>query len=451
MKKSLLHTISILPRKLIFVLFLFIINYSLLTINCYSQWYKQTVPVNKTITGLKFIDTLRGWACTGGSPYDTSYILHTANGGSNWFIQYISNSPTSLVYYGALYAVDSNIIYAGGFNGATANLTKTTNGGINWTVIPTPTNMGIDDMQFMNKDSGWVCENVGFGPDVRTTTDGGLTWIVRTNGIAAQTQKIFFLNYNTGYCCANHFLYKTTNTGINWNLLYNFPYQVQVYFINENTGWATRAGFDLSFTTNGGLNWIIQNLPSVSQGSAYDLLFFDNLTGYAGVDVDKIFKTTDWGQHWGYQIDSGGSKIISFGDTAHGWTVPIYTGIIDHTTNGGGQITYVGIINISENVPKEFKLYQNYPNPFNPNTNIRFSLVKSSYVQIKIFDVSGRELNPWIFGWYPETLLQAGTHEFQLEGSEMAAGVYFFKLIVTDGAKTSNKIYESTIKMILVK
>ncbi len=37
--------------------------YTLLTPHSiHSQWYQQQVPVNKPITGIKFIDTLKGWA-----------------------------------------------------------------------------------------------------------------------------------------------------------------------------------------------------------------------------------------------------------------------------------------------------------------------------------------------------------------------------------------------------
>ena len=183
---------------LFFTLFTFLTSHSI-----HSQWVQQTVPVSKPITGIKFIDSLKGWACTSfGTQLDTAYVLHTTNGGTNWFVQYVSLNAT----FGAISVIDSNIIYAGGFDMAnTANLVKTTNGGLSWLDIPTPTNMGIDDMQFMNKDSGWTCAYVGFGPDVRTTTNGGLNWVERTNNLGVGNRRIFFLNYNTGFCGANSF------------------------------------------------------------------------------------------------------------------------------------------------------------------------------------------------------------------------------------------------------
>ncbi|MEO8513566.1 MAG: hypothetical protein ABI543_08405, partial [Ignavibacteria bacterium] len=65
------------------LLILLIVHCSLQIV--FAQWVKQTLPVNKPISGIKFIDSLKGWACTSISIVnDTSYIINTTNGGSNW-------------------------------------------------------------------------------------------------------------------------------------------------------------------------------------------------------------------------------------------------------------------------------------------------------------------------------------------------------------------------------
>jgi len=312
--------------------------------------------------------------------------------------------------------------------------------------------MDITKFYFISSDTGWVTDNFASSPVARLTTDGGYTWLQRINGMTSYpTRSVFFLNYNTGWCGSGNILYKTTNAGSNWQVNGAFSDDISsIFFLNENTGWSGLSGDTISkiaFTNNSGLSWHMQYLrPFLS--NIEELFFNNSQLGWAGISYIEIYKTTNSGVNWGYQSDSSSSFIFSFVDSLHGWTGFIG---ISHTSNGGGSITYIGIINISNEIPEQYKLYQNYPNPFNPSTKIRFSLINPSYVQIKIFDVSGRELNPWVFGWYPETLLDPGTHEFQFDGSEMASGVYFFKLIVTDKAKTSNKIYESTIKMVLVK
>src|SRR3974377_1447913 len=55
------------------------------------------------------------------------------------------------------------------------------------------------------------------------------------------------------------------------------------------------------------------------------------------------------------------------------------------------SITHNGVI-----VPDKYSLEQNFPNPFNPTTTIIFSIPKASYVEITIFDITGREISKLI-------------------------------------------------------
>ena len=71
-----------------------------------------------------------------------------------------------------------------------------------------------------------------------------------------------------------------------------------------------------------------------------------------------------------------------------------------------------------------FKLFSAYPNPFNPETTISFELPASAYVQLGIYDISGREVARLVDG---ET--SAGLHEIRFDASELSSGVYFAKLI----------------------
>ncbi|MCX6138694.1 MAG: T9SS type A sorting domain-containing protein [Ignavibacteriales bacterium] len=65
----------------------------------------------------------------------------------------------------------------------------------------------------------------------------------------------------------------------------------------------------------------------------------------------------------------------------------------------------------------------NYPNPFNPTTVFRYQLPAAALVEIKIFDIMGREV---------ETLVQqhltAGRHEVSWTGPSNGTGVYFCRL-----------------------
>jgi len=191
-------------KKLLFIL---LFTISLFQTSLFGQWFKQTIPVNKPISGIKFIDSLKGWACTSISTLgDSSFIMHSTNGGVNWNIQL---TVANIALY-AISIIDANTGYCGGSSGP-GRLFKTTNGGINWNEIGTPTR--VTDMFFVNKDSGWICNETSTA-DVRTTTDGGTTWQLRNSGLSDNINRLFFLNYSTGWCGSRYFK-KTTNAGLN--------------------------------------------------------------------------------------------------------------------------------------------------------------------------------------------------------------------------------------------
>jgi len=98
----------------------------------------------------------------------------------------------------------------------------------------------------------------------------------------------------------------------------------------------------------------------------------------------------------------------------------------------------VGIENISSEVPSSFKLEQNFPNPFNPSTKIRFSLPENTFATLTVYDISGKEIERAYSG-----KLNAGVYEYQLNGTNLSTGIYFYTL--NAGSKIITK------KMILTK
>jgi len=89
-------------------------------------------------------------------------------------------------------------------------------------------------------------------------------------------------------------------------------------------------------------------------------------------------------------------------------------------------------------IPERIKLFQNYPNPFNPTTKIQFSIPFSDHVQIKVFDILGREVKI-LFDGYKEI----GKYELELNANSLPSGIYFYK-IFSNG-------YALTRKMILLR
>jgi hypothetical protein len=91
-----------------------------------------------------------------------------------------------------------------------------------------------------------------------------------------------------------------------------------------------------------------------------------------------------------------------------------------------GSATDVGFMSPSSS-PKSFQLYQNYPNPFNPSTKISYYAPNSQFVELKIFDVLGDEITTLVRG-----LNNAGLHTVEFTGSNLANGVYVYRMFIGD-------------------
>ena len=88
--------------------------------------------------------------------------------------------------------------------------------------------------------------------------------------------------------------------------------------------------------------------------------------------------------------------------------------------------------------PKHYRLDQNFPNPFNPTTTIAFDLPRAGRVSLDVFDVRGRIVVRLI-----ERDMNAGRHKTEFDASNIASGVYFYRLQAGD--------FEQTRKLILMK
>ena len=73
--------------------------------------------------------------------------------------------------------------------------------------------------------------------------------------------------------------------------------------------------------------------------------------------------------------------------------------------------------------PVTFKLSQNYPNPFNPKTTFAFSVPKISNVNIKVYNVLGKEVATLV-----KDQMMSGYHTISWDASNLPSGVYFYRL-----------------------
>ncbi len=103
--------------------------------------------------------------------------------------------------------------------------------------------------------------------------------------------------------------------------------------------------------------------------------------------------------------------------------------------------------------PRGFVLSQNYPNPFNPTTQVRFSTDRSAHIELKVYDVLGREITTLLSndvspGEYSATWDGKNTY-----GQQMPSGVYYVRMTATarDKSGSASGVFTSTKKMLMMK
>ena len=124
-----------------------------------------------------------------------------------------------------------------------------------------------------------------------------------------------------------------------------------------------------------------------------------------------------------------------------------YTGITAGNVYGYGKLNawstisnVVSDVNEPEIIPNTFSLSQNYPNPFNPSTKIRYSIPTGANVELKVYDILGREVAVLV-----KEYKQAGNYEveFSTTGKSISSGIYFYKLTAGN--------FSSVKKLVLLK
>jgi ligand-binding sensor domain-containing protein len=221
-------------------------------------------------------------------------------------------------------------------------------------------------------------------------------------------------------------LYNSTNTG----QPVNFVRAMTVDYLNNI--WIATQFWGLVKFNYGLSQWTIYNstnsgLPNNNLSSVFSP---DNVK-YIGSIGLAIYNDTAWIIYNQENSPLPGNYISSFNSDKYGniW-IAAAGGLAVYNQNG-----IIGINNLQTKIPSDIKLLPPFPNPFNPEVNIRFVLSKRIFLNISIFDITGKFITN-----LNNRETNYGHHELKWNADNFSSGIYFVRFQSNDFIKTQKII-----------
>ncbi|MDZ4713275.1 MAG: T9SS type A sorting domain-containing protein [bacterium] len=219
------------------------------------------------------------------------------------------------------------------------NFSDSPPGGWQRQFFPFLNNRAIADITFLDSLTGYAVTGDGVGGNdtdyILKTTNAGSNWDMLISKIY-DFSRISFLNPDTGFALHGDEILRTTNAGFNWNRMPvppdNFGFY-DMYPISWDTMWVSFpyvGGEYIYRTTNAGLIWTYQ----VQRAGIEKLYFFNGNIGFAGaVGINVLLKTTNSGINWFQLPNQNGFGDIQLIDSLNGWKC--YGDEVKKTSDGG--------------------------------------------------------------------------------------------------------------------
>ena len=386
------------------------------------------------------------------------FVLYTVSASAQW--QQVYTIPVWIYTFTAT----GNNIFLGA---SSSGLHSSTNNGINWsqgTLSSTVYSLAVS--------GGYMYAGQG-GNGIFRSTNNGINWVqTPLNNRFIRTIAVNGATVIAGTSSANNEIYASTNNGSNWSIVSSITGEVHSLAISGSYIYAGGNPVGVFISTNNGANWqqstlnsgivrsIATNGSNIYAGTNSGLFISSNygtnwiesslstqyiysavVSGaniYAATGTSGVYVSNNNGANWMQRNEGfGGLNVQNIFISGSYMYASAYSGS-NHTVFRRSLSELTGILQTSQEIPLFFSLSQNYPNPFNPVTNIEFSVPKSAFVRLAVFDVSGREIEILV-----SDKLTPGSYNADWDASKYSSGIYFYT--ITSGS------FRETKRMMLVK
>ncbi|MCL4538477.1 MAG: T9SS type A sorting domain-containing protein [Bacteroidetes bacterium] len=379
-----------------------------------SSWHQANLSCTKINT---FLVDSAGTLLVG---TDAAGIFRSTDGGSSWSGNDLINS--TVISMGQF--PDGKLILS-----ANNGLYRSSDDGITWNHLNADywANTAYVEQWAFDKN-GWAFGVTPLG--IYLSTDEGDTWSGPISPNTSRAGGVITIDSTGAIYAAWDTLFVSSDDGGTWKPLWSGKAWIYCILSFGNGDVFVGAGTGIFRSTDFGTSWL-QVGPS---WSATSLTVNSSGQIFATVAGAGVYVSRDSGVTWS-PVNSGlpTNNIQSVAITRKNQAYA--------ATQGAGVFAAENATSIrptEQSFPSMFVLHQNYPNPFNPSTFITYQLPASGFVELKVFDVLGREV---------ETLVNerqsAGAHSVKFNGTNLASGIYFYRL--------QAGTYYDTKKLLLLK
>jgi len=291
--------------------------------------------------------------------------------------------------------------------------------------------------------NGYVYAAVG--KDVYCSTDTCKNWVIKSTGLTGTVpvDQIACAPNGNLFLYKSKYIFRSTDNGNYWTAMTQGWVEDSIWdMLISRKGhifYATNQNYIYQSVDNGDSWGRVHNGLSVYNGKVTTLGEDPQGNLYAGSQgadlVANVHRSTDDGGHWtllgtaqcanvlaNITFDSDGTCYASCG----GWLFR----------------TKEGTLGLDEQIitdtPEHYGLSQNYPNPFNPTTGIQFTVGSGQltvHTTLKIHNILGQEVATLV-----NEEKEPGFYTVTWDASEMASGVYFYRLQAGDFSETRRMV-----------
>lgn len=296
-----------------------------------------------------------------------------------------------------------------------------------------------------------VLNGVFAGDKFFKTTNRGTNWInisgdipnVPVSGIVQHDWNDSVLYSGTEVGC-----YKSTNGGVNWIRWNsgmpeaNIVTEIKSYTSASNVFHVIAATHGRGFWVRAEPNPLPVELASFTSSVDIKNVILNWSTvmeqNNSGFDIERKFSNEVWKKISFVQGNGTTNQVQNYFYTDNNLNTGNYNYRLKQIDYNGNYKYYDLQNEVVIGVPVKFALMQNYPNPFNPVSIINYQLAINSFVSLKIYDMSGREVASLV-----NEVKDAGYYSVQFDAKNLSSGTYFYRL--------STDKFSDVKKMVLVK